>query len=213
MTAARHSFEEPSAVSWQRELAAAGLQALQQERAVLAAEEAEYILELAELCPVDDDPPPEHPGAKKRRGWSPHEDRPGVSEFFLDELAMVLNVGRGTAAFRARRAFCWRDKLPATFAALQRGEIDERRAQEVFLVLEHVETKPARRVDAALIGQATDLSVRRLGERARELLLEYDAAAAEERRKQVADGADVFVQSTGDGLATLGAEGRVRSSV
>src|SRR5690348_9762723 len=81
------------------------LQGLQGARARLAAEEAELILRLAELCPVDGDPPPDHPGAKKR-GWSPHEAHDGVSEFFLDELAMTLDVGRGTAAFRARRAFC-----------------------------------------------------------------------------------------------------------
>jgi hypothetical protein len=38
---------ELSGVAWRRELVAAGLDALQQERAVLAAEEAEYILEFA----------------------------------------------------------------------------------------------------------------------------------------------------------------------
>ena len=70
---------------------------------------------------------------------------------------MILNVGRGTAAFRARRAFCWRDKLPLTFAALKRGEIDERRAQELFSVVEHVDTELAHRIDAALIGEATEL--------------------------------------------------------
>src|ERR1700750_2898537 len=146
MTAAEHFFEGRFAASRQRGLAAAGAPALEQELAVLAAEEAEYILELAELCPAADDPPPDHPGAR-RRGWSPHEERAAVSEFFLDELAMTVNVGRGTAAFRARRAFCWRDKLPATFAALRAGEIDERRAQELFTVLEHAETALARRID------------------------------------------------------------------
>jgi hypothetical protein len=124
------------------ERVAGRLQGLQGARAKLAAEEAELILRLAELRPVDGDPAPDHPGAK-RRGWSPHEEHDGVSEFFLDELAMVLNVGRGTAAFRARRAFCWRDKLPRTFAALKRGEIDERRAQELFTVVEHIATELA----------------------------------------------------------------------
>jgi hypothetical protein len=181
-----------------REGAAVRLQALQRRRAMEAADEAEHILRLAELCPADDDPAPDHPGAM-RRGWSPHEERPGVSEFFLDELAMVLNVGRGTAAFRARRAFCWRDRLPLTFAALQRGVLDERRAQELFTVLEHVDPDLARRVEAALVGEATELSVRRLGARARELLAEFDAAAAEDRRRQVAAGADVFWRTRATG--------------
>jgi hypothetical protein len=48
--------------------------------------------------------------------------------------------------------------------------------------------------------------VRRLGQRARELLVEWDAAAAEDRRKQVQDTADVFVQDKGDGITTIGAD-------
>ena len=119
---------------------------------------------------------------------------------------MILNVGRGTAAFRARRAFTWRDKLPATFAALKRGEIDERRAQELFLVVEHIDAALAHRIDAALVSEATDLSVARLGKQARALLVELDADAAEDRRKQVQNGADVFVQDKGDGIVTIGAD-------
>src|SRR5690242_5424953 len=175
MTATEHPFRESLEVVLMRRgskrMAAVGLQSIQGQRAVLAAQEAEAILRIAQLCPADDDPPPDHPGAKKR-GWSPQEERDGFSEFFLDELAMILNVGRGTAAFRARRAFCWRDQLPLTFAALKRGEIDERRAQELFLIVEHVHDALARRIDAALVGEACDLSVAELGRRARELLVE-----------------------------------------
>jgi hypothetical protein len=197
MTAARIS-------SLQKELVAAGLGALQQERAVLAAEEAEYILELADLCPHDDDPATDHPGAR-RDSWRTEPEFPGVSEFFTAELAVLLNVGRGTASFRARRAFCWRDKLPLTFGALKAGEIDERRAQELFDVLEDAPAELAHRIDAALIGEAVELSVRRLGERARELLLEWDAAA-EQRRQEAQRDADVFVQPKGDGIAMIGAD-------
>ena len=118
---------------------------------------------------------------------------------------MVLNVGRGTAAFRIRRAFTWRDKLPGTFAALKRGDIDERRAQELFTVLEHAPTPLAHRIDAALVDEAVELSVAKLGGRARELLLELDAAAADDRRRELQAAGDVFVQPVGDGLATIGA--------
>src|SRR4051795_2280836 len=185
MTAAVHSFEEPivvdlvwpghrrfpSAAASSREMVAARLQWGQRQRARDAAEEAEFILRLAELSPAGGDPAADHPGAK-RESWRTEPEFPGVSEFFVHELAMILNVGRGTAAFRARRAFCWRDKLPATFAALKRGDIDERRAQELFLVLEDVPVELARRIDAELIDQASELSVAKLGTRARELLLE-----------------------------------------
>jgi hypothetical protein len=178
---------------------------VQAQRAKLAAYEAGLIVGLAEDSPDTLDPPPDHPGARSR-SWRSDPEFPGVSEFFLPELAMIVNAGRGTASFRTRRAFTWRDKLPRTLAALERGDLDERRAQELFTVVEHVDTDLARRIDAALVGEAAELSVARLGKRARELLLELDADAAENRRRQVQDGADVFCQDKGDGLATLGAD-------
>jgi hypothetical protein len=218
MTTATHSFEEivvdvawrpsvvrPAAAELSKNHTAARLQLIQRKRARDAAEEAEFILRFAQLCPDSEDPPPDHPGAKKTY-WRSAREFSGVSEFFPDELGAVLNVGRGTAAFRARRAFCWRDRLPATFAALQRGEIDERRAQELFVVLEDVPPALAGRIEAALIDQASELSVRRLGDRARQLLLECDAAAAEQRRKDAQDAADVFVQPKTDGMSTVGCD-------
>src|SRR3954468_4912413 len=159
MTAAAHSFDEPIVVDlyWSgyrrlpsaalstREMTAARLQLIQRQRAMAAAEEAEFILRLAELSPAGADPAADPPGARKD-SWRGGPEFPGVSEFFTAELAMALNVGRGTAAFRTRRAFCWRDRLPATYAALQDGDIDERRAQELFLVLEDVDPALARRI-------------------------------------------------------------------
>src|SRR6185312_15290837 len=112
-----------------KERTAAWLQLIGRQRSRAAAEEAEFILRLAALCPDEEDPPPDHPGAAKTYWRSARSEFPGVSEFFLDELAAVLGVGRGTAAHRATRAFTWRDGLPATFAALKAGEMDERRAQ------------------------------------------------------------------------------------
>jgi hypothetical protein len=73
-------------------------------------------------------------------------------------------------------------------------------------VVEHVDDALAHLIDAALVEEATDLSVAGLGRRARELLAELDAAAAEDRRKQVQDAADVFVQDRGDGISTIGAD-------
>src|SRR6478735_7196765 len=108
----------------------------------------------AALCPDLEDPPPDHPGAAKTYWRSARSEFPGVSEFFVDELAAVLGVGRGTAAHRATRAFTWRDSLPATFAALQRGEIDERRAQIFADTLEHTPAALARRVEAVVLPEA-----------------------------------------------------------
>src|SRR3954462_13614124 len=137
-----------------KERTAAWLQLIQRQRAMDAAREAEFILRLAALSPDVDDPPPDHPGAAKSYWRSARSEFPGVSEFFVDELAAVLGAGRGTAAHKATRAFTWRDSLPATFAALKRGELDERRAQIFADTLEHTVPALAGRVEAVVLPEA-----------------------------------------------------------
>ncbi|MGY1841884.1 MULTISPECIES: DUF222 domain-containing protein, partial [unclassified Modestobacter] len=167
------------------------------------AEEAELILALAGQRPSAADPAPDHPGAR-RAGWTAQPADGEVSEFFTAELATVLNVGRGTAAIRLTRALVWRDKLPATFAALRAGELDERRAQELADKLKHTNAEVAARVEERLLGEARDLSVTKLGKRATELMLQLDADAAEEARVEAEKTADVHVYpSPADGRAVL----------
>src|SRR5438309_7603660 len=150
---------------------AAELARVQQRRAMDTAYEAELALGLAVDRPDDADPAPGTPGARSR-GWAPDGELPGVREFFPAELAVVLNCGRGTASHLARRAWTWREKLPATFAALAAGRIDERRARELADVLQHTPADVARAVEARLLADAASLSLRRLRARATELLLE-----------------------------------------
>jgi hypothetical protein len=185
---------------------AAELQEVQRRRARDAAYEAELILALAADRPAALDPPAGSPGGR-RRGWAGDEAYCGVSEFFTAELSAVLNLGRGTAAIRLARALVWRDSLPATFAALAAGEIDERRAQQLADVLMHTSREVAGQVEDALLGEAGGLSVYKLGARATELVLELDAAAADERRRQAERAADVRVHpSPTDGRSTLTAD-------
>src|SRR3954454_10553319 len=147
-----------------KEQVAARLELIARKRARDAAEEAEFILRLAELCPDAEDPPPEHPGALKTY-WRSAREFPGVSEFFVDELGAVLGVGRATAAHKAARAFTWHDKLPATFTALKRGELDERRAQILADTLEHTPPALARRVEAVVLPEAGSLGFTALKDR------------------------------------------------
>src|SRR3954451_2958459 len=129
-----------------KEQVAARLELIPRKRDRDAAEEAEFILRLAELCPDAADPSPDHPGARKTY-WRSAREFPGVSEFFVDELGAVLGVGRGTAAHKAARAFTWRNKLPATLATLRRGELDERRGGVLADLLAHTPPALARRVE------------------------------------------------------------------
>ena len=168
------------------------LQDQQRKKAQDAAAEARLILELAARRSAALDPPPDQPGARKP-GWSRGEVSDDISEFFPAELSMLLNLGRGTAAHRLNRALTWSEKLPATFAALGSGDLDERRADALADVLRHTTAEVAGRVEDALLPEATDLSVTRLRKRATELMLALDAAAAEERGNQAGQTADVHV--------------------
>lgn len=182
---------------------AAELERIQRNRARETAREAELILRLAELRPDADDPPPGTPGGRSRTWRRTDPEFPGVSEFFPDELAHVINLGRGTAAFRARRAYTWRDSLPATFTALRRGEIDERRAGVLADALQHSRSELAQAVEAQLLPEACDLSLARLRARALSLLAELDAGAVDQRRAEAEQAADVCAWPTSDGMATL----------
>ena len=189
-----------------KERTAAWLQLIGRQRSRAAAEEAEFILRLAALCPDEDDPPPDHPGAAKTYWRSARSEFPGVSEFFVDELAAVLGVGRGTAAHRATRAFTWRDGLPATFAALKDGALDERRAQIFADTLEHTRAALARRVEAVVLPEAAGLGFDALKKRILAVLLELDPEEADERRELAARNSDVWVEPGADGRATFTAE-------
>jgi hypothetical protein len=191
-------------VSWlSDEHVAAELARLQRTRAKDTAREADLILRLAELRPDIDDPQEGTRGARSRTWRKTDPEFRGVSEFFPDEVAHAINLGRGTAAFRARRAYTWRENLPATFEALRRGEIDERRAGVLADTLQHTTPDLARAVEAALLPEADDLALARLRARALEVLAELDPTAIEQRHEQAERAADVRVGSTGDGMATL----------
>src|SRR3954464_15300171 len=194
-------------VSWlSDEEKAEELQRIQPNRARDAAREAELILALAADRPDELDPPPGTPGAR-RGSWKPDGELPGVSDSFPAELSAVLNCGRGSAVWRARRAWMWSTLLPQTFAALRRGELDERRAQELFDALQHADPELVPLVDAAIWHEEPRLlTVAALRRRALELLLELDPQSADENRAQAVKDADVFISPRTDGVATLGAD-------
>jgi hypothetical protein len=120
---------------------------------------------------------------------------------------MVLNGGRGTASHLAHRAWTYRNNLPATWAALAAGALDEARAKVLADVLQHTSPAVARAVEARLLPAAAGLSTGRLRARALALLLELDADAVDKRRTDARRQADVrSYPSPLEGMATLAAE-------
>ena len=107
------------------------------------------------------------------------------------DLSVVLNCGRGTASHLATRAWVYRHNLPATQAAPAAGAVDDARGKVLAAVLQHTSPAVALAIEARQLGEATDLSTRRLRERALALLLELDADAIDARRKTATRQADV----------------------
>src|SRR4051812_17437157 len=128
---------------------AAELQRIQADRARLAARENEVMLGFAADRTDEEDPPAGSPGARSRDWRVSDPEFPGVSESFPQELALVLGVGRGTAAHRLRRAWTLRHSLPATETAQARGVLDERRVEILAGTPPHTNPPPARRGRAA----------------------------------------------------------------
>ena len=193
-------------VAWMTaEQKATQLQRVQQAKSVLAAYEVELVVGLADDRPSRDD----------RRGqvgaasgeWADDLLDEDVSEFFADELALVLNCSRTAATTQWEVSATLFKRLPRTWAALADGVLDWPRARAIAAELGW----PAREtpdavlagVEAVVLPHATGLSITRLRALARAELVKADPAASDRRRKQAERAADVTVRGAGDGMGEL----------
>ena len=187
------------------------VQRVQQLEARLAAYTAELVAELAARRPDGLDRQLGEPGAASPDGLPGpgREAAPGVSEFFADELAVILNCSRAAATRLADTAGLLTTRLPGTWAALADGLLDWPRARalaaELLEPAREVEPRLLAEVEAAVLPRAGRLSIPGLRAAARGELLRRDAAAADRRRRQAERAADVVVRPAGDGMAHLSA--------
>src|SRR3954470_4178397 len=185
---------------------AAQLQRVEEAEAVLAAFKAELVVGLAADRPATGDRRPGQTGAASGE-WAAELLDEGVSEFFADELALVLNCSRTAATLLWERSTTLRRRLPATWAALADGELDWPRARVIAAELGW----PAREspddvlaaLEAVVLPRATGLSISRLRALVRAELIKVDPAAADRRRKKAERDADVTVRGMGDGMGEL----------
>src|SRR3954451_11716514 len=138
---------------------------VQQLEARLAAYTAELIAGLAARRPDAADRQLRQPGAAAP-GCLPgagREAASGVSEFFADELAHILNCSRTAATTLADTAALLVDRLPATWAALADGLLDWPRARalaaELLEAAGEVEPRVLAEVERAVLARARELSV------------------------------------------------------
>ena len=180
-------------------------------RAQLAAYEAVLVAELAARRPAQTDLTDDRPGHGVE-GWAPTRVPVGVSEFLVDELALVKGVSLNAATGLAERSLALVRELPATLAALADGLVDQSRANAIVRALAgqsqaaggSVEPAVVAEVEAQALGwaRAGETPVR-LGERVAAALIAVDHAAADRRRKKAERAADVRVRSTGNGMSEL----------
>jgi hypothetical protein len=189
------------------------LQRVQQMEARLAAYTAELVTELARRRPDTLDRQVDEPGAASPH-WAPGPGRGvvvGVSEFFADELAHVLNCSRAAATRLADSAALLTRLLPSTWEALADGQLDWPRARALAAELldpaREVAAEVIAAVEAAVLPRAGGLSITGLRAAARRELLRHDAAAANRRRREAGRAADVTLRPARDGLATLASLG------
>jgi hypothetical protein len=185
------------------------LQRVQEATSVLAAYEAELVVGLAMDRPASDDRERSRPGAASGQ-WAAQLLDEDVSEFFADELALVLNCSRAQATVLWEHSTTLRTRLPATWAALADGWLDWPRARAMAAELGW----PAREspddvltaVEAVVLPRATGLSISRLRALVRAELVKADPAAADRRRRKAQRDADVTVRGIGDGMGELRAQ-------
>ena len=164
---------------------------------MLAAFKAELVVGLAADRPASGDRQRGQTGAASGE-WAAQLLDEDVSEFFPDELALVLNCSRTAATQQWERSTTLRRRLPATWAALADGWLDWPRARAIAAELGW----PAREspddvlaaVEAVVLPQATGLSITRLRALVRAELIKADPAAADRRRKKAERDADVTVR-------------------
>ena len=180
------------------------IQRADQVEGMVAAYKAERIAELAARRPSSTDLPAEASGATAERD---QRLPAGVSEFFPDELAVILNCSRTAATVLCDTAITLLRRLPATWAAVADGDLDWPRARAIAgeLGWKAQATRPAviAAVEAAVLPVATSLSVSGLKAALRRELLSRDALAADARRAQAERGADVTVRPLPDGMGEL----------
>ncbi|RBY97380.1 HNH endonuclease [Blastococcus sp. TF02-8] len=182
---------------------AAELRRLQARRAMDAAYEAELVMALAADRPDTDDPPPGHPGARRRGPGSPV---PGTSEFLPQELAFVLNCSPVFAAGLLSDAYQLVERMPAVWAACSEGRLDWFRARVFADVLGPASDEVVTAVVSALLPEASTLSAGQLRRRLVAAAVAADEEFAERRRIEAERRADVRTRPSADGMSVLSSE-------
>ena len=126
-------------------------------------------------------------------------------ELGRDELAAALRLGRGTAQTRMDHARVLLDRLPATLALLESGDISERHAREIAEACKELSREQAAVVEARVLPRAPELTVAELRPRLRRAVAAADPRTFEAAHARAAKERRVVMWPEPDGMATVAA--------
>ena len=127
---------------------------------------------------------------------------PGPREHLATEVAMALGVAEATACKYLDDAGSIR-RLPATFAALDAGEITAFKASVIRLHTEHVTEEVARAVEQRVVPAAGRLTMPELREACTRAVLRIDPDGAEDRHEKAKAGRGMSRRHLAEGMALL----------
>jgi hypothetical protein len=119
------------------------------------------------------------------------------------EIRAALRLTRRAAESELDTAVAVRRRLPGVWVALQRGEIDGRRARVIAHGTSHLDEETARRVVGAVIGDAPRLTTGELAARVRRLCIEVDPHSAAQHYAEALSDRRVVTEASPDGTANL----------
>lgn len=154
--------------------------------------QAEMYADMVELAHC----PSSYPG-------SPPERQEEMDEFAADEIRAALTWTRRAAEFSLDLAWRLRERLPAVWEALHRGEIDLGRARVIISGTDHLAVDIADKVADTVLSQAPGLTTGQLGARLRRLCLEVDPGDAAQRYQQGVEARRLVSWPNPDGTTDL----------
>ena len=126
---------------------------------------------------------------------------PGLREHLATDVALALGVAEATAGKYLDDAGSIR-RLPATFAALNTGQISAFKATIIRLHTESVSEDVARKVELRVLPAAATQTVPELREACTRAVLRCDPAGAEDRHEKAKAGRGMSRRHLPEGMAT-----------
>jgi hypothetical protein len=126
-----------------------------------------------------------------------------MDEFTADEVAPALHLSRNAAAARLDMATALTTRLPATLAALERGEIDMIKARAVVQATDPLTGEQALAVQERVLGRAGGQTASQLRASLRRAVLRVDPDGAAQRHQQRRKERQVTLVPLPDAMAEL----------